>query len=102
MHLQALRSLIGLVDAIRRQGREILYCRTGIVLYQEPEMGAMKDTGIIAVTAAFLIFLSFCVWYSFSSRVIPLEEVLERVSVIVAAVVLIFAVAVIGQHRRLH
>jgi hypothetical protein len=66
------------------------------------EVDAMNDTAIISAVIIFLIVLGFCIWFSFSSRVIGTEELLLRAGTAAAIVVAALVTAGAHRHRNVH
>jgi hypothetical protein len=67
-----------------------------------PEVDAMNDTGIIAAAITFVIVLFFCIWISFSARIISPGEILARAGIVAAVAAAIFAVIGVSHHRHVH
>ncbi|HTW47064.1 MAG TPA: hypothetical protein VMD92_03890 [Acidobacteriaceae bacterium] len=62
----------------------------------------MNPTRIIGVVVLFQIVLIFCMWISFSPRVITPGEILARAGIVAAVAAAIATVAASSHHRRLH
>lgn len=62
----------------------------------------MNASNIIWVTVLFVVFLGFCVWISFSARVISAEEILERVGIAAAVLAGVLVAAASTHHWREH
>lgn len=59
----------------------------------------MNPTGIVSAVVVFLVVLVFCIWVSFSERIITPGEILARAGIVAAVAAAIFA-AIGTNHRR--
>lgn len=62
----------------------------------------MNPTGIITAVVLFLVILSFCIWVSFSDRIVNPGDILVRAGILAAVAAVIFGAIASGGHRRLH
>jgi Ca2+/Na+ antiporter len=69
---------------------------------REPGVNDMNPNGIVAVAILFLVVLFFCMWVSFSARVISPEEILERAGIVAAVAAAILAAVATSRHRHVH
>lgn len=70
-------------------------------LYQASGVNAMNPTRIICVVVLFQVVLIFCMWVSFSPRVISPGEIVARAGIVAAVAAAIFTAIASSHHRRL-
>jgi hypothetical protein len=58
----------------------------------------MNDKGIMTIAVAFIVVLFFCMWVSFSERIISPGEILERAGIVGA----VFAAALVAAATSHH
>lgn len=62
----------------------------------------MNPNGIITAVVLFLIVLSFCIWVSFSERIVSPGDILMRAGILAAVAAVIFGAIGSRGHWRMH
>jgi hypothetical protein len=65
-------------------------------------MIAMNDTGIITAAVTFVVVLFFCIWISFSARIISPGEILARAGIVAAVAAAVVTAIGVNHHRHVH
>jgi hypothetical protein len=100
-HARRRRTYFGHIE--HRNGGPLIPCRAyGAVLYQVPGVNSMNPNRIIWAAVLFQIALIFCLWVSFSARVIRPGEILARAGIVAMWVAAIYAVIRLRHRRHLH